>query len=237
MQLLRTLAVPLMVICLAAGCGKPKPEGTTPPGETGGGDTTAGGGGEGGGGDAGAGEGGGGEGGTKAGGEGGEPGPDAQKECAAETGDPKTLFGDMVLVRLPKGVDIVEQTPSFARITSSTTVSTCDAVVSYAGVSWFAADPAKPVEKLRQEIMEARGFGDTPVTWSEETTKGRDFSGAFEVPEGPKGEPPIKGWLVIKEKYGKTFVGQFESHPNAWNAIKATFIESGKKLLITKNAQ
>lgn len=239
MKLLRTLALPLMVLSLAVSCGKPKPEGTTPPGETGSGDATAGGGDAGGdGGDGG--DGGGGDAGAATGDSGGDApaGPDASKVCDSEVSDPKTFFGDSVLVRLPKGVELVEDTPFFARITSKNTVSVCDAIVSYAAVSFFQADPAKPITQVRDETLTAaRGFQTSEVTWADEVTKGREYAGSFQVPEGPKGEPPIKGWFVIKEKYGKTFFLAFETHPNAWNAVKKSFEEAGKRLLITKNAQ
>lgn len=236
MKLLRTLAVPLMVFSLAASCGKPKPEGTTPPGETGsGGDATAGSDASGGGGEAG-GEGGGGEAGA-AGGEGGDapPAADAGKVCDAEVSDPKSFFADNVLIRLPKGVELVEDSPIFARITSKNTVSVCDAIVSYAALGYFQSDTKKTMQTIRDEtIAAARGFQASEVTWADEVAKNRDLAVSYEVPEGPKGEPPIKGWLVLKERQGVMFWAAFETHPNAWNAMKKSFEESGKRLLVTK---
>lgn len=240
MKLLRTLAVPFLVLGLAAGCGKKTPEGTTPPGETGA--TDAGGSG---GSDAGAGSGdaGGtpgetGDGGTKTDG-GGEPpaeGPDPKKVCDAEVSDtPKALFGDNVLIRLPKGVELVEQTPFFARITSSNTMSTCDAIVSFAAVGYFQSDPSKTPLAIRDETLKsARGVEASEATWTEETTKNRDYSAAYTLPEGPKGEPAIAGWISFKEKGGNTFWVAYETHPNAWNAVKKSFQESTKRLLIVK---
>jgi len=239
-KLLRTLAVPFLVLGLAAGCGKKTPEGTTPPGETGA--TDAGGSG---GSDAGAGSGdaGGtpgetGDGGTKPDG-GGEPpaeGPDPKKVCDAEVSDtPKALFGDNVLIRLPKGVELVEQTPFFARITSSNTMSTCDAIVSFAAVGYFQSDPSKTPQAIRDETLKsARGVEASDATWTEETTKNRDYSAAYTLPEGPKGEPAIAGWIAFKEKGGNTFWVAYETHPNAWNAVKKSFQESTKRLLIVK---
>ncbi|MBL9100287.1 MAG: hypothetical protein JNL82_04970 [Myxococcales bacterium] len=240
MKLLRTLAVPLLVIGLAVSCGKKTPDGTTPPGETGGAGASDGGGG--GGGDAGGGDagGGGGDAGAAEGGaEGGEKppeGPDPSKVCDAEVQDPKSLFADNVLIRLPKGVDLVEQTPFFARITSSNTMSTCDAIVSYAAVGYFdSKDPKKDLKSIRDEtISNARQVSPGEVTWGDETTKNRDYAASYQIPEGPKGEPPIKGWLVLKERAGIMFWAAFETHPNAWNAVKKSFEESGKRLLITK---
>ena len=238
MKLLRTLAVPFLVLGLAAGCGKKTPEGTTPPGETGATDDGGGAGGS----DAGTGASGGdGGGGGEAGGDtktpAGDPpaeGPDPSKVCDAEVSDtPKALFGDNVLIRLPKGVELVEQTPFFARITSSNTMSTCDAIVSFAAVGYFQADPSKTPTALRDETLKsARGVEASEITWSEETTKGRDYSAAYSIPEGKKGEPAIKGWIAFKEKFGNTFWVAYETHPNAWNAVAKSFQESTKRLII-----
>lgn len=233
---LRSLAVPILVLGLAAGCGKKTPEGTTPPGETGSSDATAGGS------DGGGSDGGGSDAGTPTGDTGDKPagddpaaaGPDPSKVCDAEVSDtPKALFGDNVLIRLPKGVELVEQTPFFARITSSNTMSTCDAIVSFAAVGYFQTDPSKGVTAVRDETMKAaRGFDSGDITWEEEATKNRSYSGAYSVPEGPKGEPPIKGWISFKESGGNTFWVAYETHPNAWNAVKKSFQESAKRLII-----
>ena len=237
MKLLRTLAVPFLVLGLAAGCGKKTPEGTTPPGETGATDAGgSGGSGAGGSGDGGAGEAG--DGGTTKPDGGGEPpaeGPDPKKVCDAEVSDtPKALFGDNALIRLPKGVELVEQTPFYARIVSSNTMSTCDAIVSYAAIGYFQADPSKTPTMLREETLRTRGIQPSEVTWSEETTKNRDYSAAYNILEGKKGEPAIAGWISFKEKAGFTWWVAYETHPNAWNALKKSFQESTKRLLIVK---
>jgi hypothetical protein len=234
-KLLPSVAVPLLVLGLAVSCGKKPPDGTTPPGETGSGDATGGGGGAdgGGAGDGGGGGEAGGGGDDKGGGDPPADGPDPNKVCDAENEEPKALFADNVLIRLPKGVDLVEQTPFFARITSSNTMSTCDAIVSFAAVGYFQTDAAKSVTTVRDEtIKAARGVNPSDVSWEEESTKGRDYSAAYSIPEGPKGEPPIKGWIQFKDKGGNTFWTAFETHPNAWNAVKKSFQVAGQRLLI-----
>lgn len=233
MMLLRTLAVPVLVLGLAvAGCGKKTPDGTTPPGETGAGGASAGSG------DSGGGE----AGGESAGEAGGDTGaaadePDASKVCDAEVGDtPKAVFADNVILRLPKGMDLVEENPFFARIGTKDTVSTCGGVISFGALGYFQADAAKPVKQVRDEtIQAARGVPPSEVTWADETEKGRDYSGSYSIPEDSKGNPPIKGWFVIKEKAGFTFWYALETHPNAWNALAKTFQESGNRLRIGPN--
>jgi len=235
-KLLRTLAVPFLVLGLAVSCGKKTPEGTTPPGETGSGGDASAGGSDAGGGDGGGGSAGGGD--ATAGGAGGDAPAgdapaDASKVCDAEVSDtPRALFADNVLIRLPKGVDVVEQTPFFARITSSNTQSTCEAIVSFAAIGYFQTDTTKTVTQVRDETIKARGIDPSGITWGEETTKNRDYSASYEVGEGPKGEPPIKGWISFKDKAGSTFWVAFETHPNAWNAVKKSFQESAKRLII-----
>ncbi|WP_143140154.1 hypothetical protein [Nannocystis exedens] len=234
-MLLRTLAVPVLVLGLAvAGCGKKTPDGTTPPGETGAGGASAGGG-ESGGGEAG-GESGGEAGGGDAGAAAGEPDP-SQKVCDAEVGDtPKAVFADNVILRLPKGMDLVEENPFFARIATKETVSTCDGVISFGALGYFQTDASKNVKQIRDEtIQAARGVPPSEVTWSDETEKGRDYSGSYSIPEDSKGNPPIKGWFVLKEKAGYTFWYALETHPNAWNALAKTFQESGNRLRIGPN--
>lgn len=228
MMLLRTLAVPVLVLGLAvAGCGKKTPEGTTPPGETGAGGAAAGGGDSG--------DAGGGEGGGDAGEAGGGDDP-TQKVCDAEVSDtPKALFSDNVILRLPKGMDLVEENPFFARIVTRDTVSTCDGVINFSALGYFQADPAKSLKEIRDDVMGQRGLGDASITWGDETEKGRDYSGSYSVPEDDKGNPPIKGWMVLKEKGGFMFWYLQETHPNAWNALHKTFQESGNRLRISAN--
>ncbi|MDC0719819.1 hypothetical protein [Nannocystis bainbridge] len=232
-MLLRTLAVPVLVLGLAvAGCGKKTPDGTTPPGETGAGGASAGGG------DSGGGDAGGGESAGEAGGDAGGGDSDvSQKVCDAEVGDtPKAVFADNVILRLPKGMELVEENPFFARISTKDTVSTCDGVISFGALGYFQADATKTVKQVRDEtIQAARGVPPNEVTWTEETEKGRDYSGSYSIPEDAKGNPPIKGWFVLKEKAGFTFWYALETHPNAWNALAKTFQESGNRLRIGPN--
>ena len=132
------------------------------------------------------------------------------------------------------GVEVVERNEFFAQITSSTTQSTCDAIVSFAALGYFATDASKPVTQIRDETIKARGLDPADIKWADETTKNRDYSASYELGEGPKGEPPIKGWIAFKEKAGTTFWVGFETHPNAWNAVGKSFQESAKRMLITK---
>ena len=93
-------------------------------------------------------------------------------------------------------------------------------------------------ERIREEVCELLADADevdaSEITWSDEVTKGRDYSAAYSIPEGKKGEPAIKGWISFKEKFGNTFWVAYETHPNAWNAVGKSFQESARRMLITK---
>ncbi len=223
MKMLRALVLPIVVLALTPGC-EPKKGGetTTPP-----------------------------TGGTKddPGGESGTPvtgddddddaGPDAPPanpdgvtECDAEVADtPTALWADRVLVRMPKGVEMVERNEVFAQA-SGEAQSTCDVMVSRAAMGYFQDDTAKGVKQLRDDTLTQIGFDMSVVTWSDETENGRNFTGAYEAPEDDKGNPPVKGWFVFKESQGTLFWMIMETHPNAYPAIKKSFKKSGSSLLI-----
>ncbi|MCB9705602.1 MAG: hypothetical protein H6711_27300 [Myxococcales bacterium] len=216
---------------MAVGCGDKKPEGTTPPGESGGSEAGGSGGGGGGGGGGDESGGGGDEGGGDAGGGGGE----VAQECPAEVSEtPTALFADKLVMRLPKHVELVERNPFL--FTANNVESTCEAIVTRMAVGYFEYDPNKPVKEVRDGVMGQLGYqaGDV-LGWSEESEKGPNYTGIFEVGEGPKGEPPVKGLVALKEAEGIHYWAIYEAHPNAWPAIKATYAESAKRMLILRS--
>lgn len=234
MKLLRSLAIPFFVMALSMGCGKKPVDGTTPPGETGGGSggSEAGGGSDGGGGEEGGGSDGGG--GSEAGGDGGDGGGDvSQKVCDSEvSGTPTALFADKLILRLPKGVELVEKTPFL--MYANKAISTCDAEVTMF-IGYFQHDPSRKMKQVRDETIGQFGFPANEITgWSEETENGYNYIGTFEIGEGPKGEPPTKGLVVFKEAEGIQYYALYTAHPNAWNAIKKTFTESANRIKILR---
>jgi len=231
-KLLQTLAIPCLVLAMSMGCGKKTPEGTTPPGETGseadGGSDGSDGEGSGDGGDVSDGS---------DGGDGGDGGgdPNAVAECPAEVSDtPTALFADKLVMRLPKGVELVERTPFL--MTANNVDSTCDAIISRMAVGYFEYDPNKAIKDVRDGIVGQLGYAEGDVQgWADESEKGSSYTGTFDVGEGPQGEPPVKGLMTMKEAEGIHYWAVYETHPNAWPAIKATFTESAKRILILRN--
>jgi len=236
---LRLLAIPFLALPLAAGCGKKPPQGPPPPGETGGGGSEAGGGGDGGGdGDGGGGSdsGGGSEAGGGGGGGGGAPANDGLPEgCTGASevnGTPTALFADKLILRLPKGVELVERTPFL--FFANKAISTCDAEVSMF-VGYFQYDNTRGVKQVRDDTLGQFGYPASEIIgWTGETEKGANYLGTFEIGAGPKGEPPVKGLVTFKEAEGIHYFAIYTAHPNAWKAISATFEESAKRIVILR---
>ncbi|HGG56667.1 MAG TPA: hypothetical protein ENK31_02595, partial [Nannocystis exedens] len=207
------------------GCGKKTPEGTTPPGEVGAEDGGSDGSGDDGSGDVEGSDDEGDDGG--AGGDGGDP--NAVPECPSEVSDtPTALFADKLVMRLPKGVELVERTPFL--MTANNVDSTCDAIITRMAVGYFEYDASKPIKEVRDGIIGQLGYAEGDVQgWSDETEKGSSYTGVYEVAEGSNGEPPVQGLMTMKEAEGIHYWAIYETHPNAWPAIKATFKESAKR--------
>jgi len=218
---------------MSMGCGKKNVEGTTPPGESGaeseGSDGGSDGGSEGS------------EGGSESSGDEGDGGdgggdPNAVAECPSEvSGTPAALFADKLVMRLPKGVELVERSPFL--MTANNVDSTCDAIITRMAVGYFEYDPNKAIKDVRDGIIGQLGYAEGDVLgWEEEVEKGSSYTGSFDVGEGPNGEPPVKGLLTMKEAEGVQYWAIYETHPNAWPAIKATFAESAKRILIRRDS-
>ncbi len=227
--LLSTVAVSCLSILLAAGCGTKNQDTTTPPGDTGavedGGDGD---------GDSGSNEDGGdGDSGGDGDGDEASSGGTGVKECDAEVSDtPAAFFADRVLVRLPKGVELVERNEVLARVPNSNQQSACEVIVSNGALGYFQADPGKDPKTTRDEILTQFGYPLDDATWSDENLQGRNYAAKYELPEDDKGNPPVAGYMTLKEVDGVLFWYILETHPNAYPAIKKTFMESGKRLFV-----
>ena len=236
MMQLRLLAIPFLALTLAASCGKKTPEGTTPPGETGGASGSE----SGGGGSGGGSEGGGSEGGSEGGSDGGGGGPaladnGLPEGCTPDSevsGTPTALFADKLIIRLPKNVELVEKTPFL--FFANKAISKCDFQVTMF-VGYFQYDPARPIKQVRDDTLGQFGFAASEIQgWTDETEKGANYTGTFEIGAGPKGEPPAKGIAAFKEAEGIHYYAIYTVHPDGWKALSATFQESAKRILILR---
>jgi hypothetical protein len=85
-----------------------------------------------------------------------------------------------------------------------------------------------------RETLEAAGYG-AGATISDEAESGgadrRVYTATVELPGDAQNPEPVKLMFVMKSAYGRMYYLIFETHPNAWNALKATFKESADSLL------
>jgi hypothetical protein len=84
--------------------------------------------------------------------------------------------------------------------------------------------------KVRDQLLELRGISAATVTWSEEGTRGRNYTGAYAAAQDPKtSAPPSRGWLVLREapndKYA--YFAVLETDETSWAGLSALFQEAG----------
>ena len=231
------IITPFLVLSLAltAGCDKP-PDGTSNPPDDG---QTA---------DDGKGKKpkkGGGEGGGDGGGEGGggDENDPTKKVCPAETADyPAPYFADSVLIRLPKNVtedNFVEFTPTFARISAPVESVSCvpdtpGAMISYMAMTYFQDDTTKDLMAMRDETVEVMGYVGAKFSEEKKDDAKRFYQAVLDV-EGTAEKPePGRALLQMSAAHGMMYVIVFESHPEAWNALKETFYASAAKMFFPK---
>lgn len=160
--------------------------------------------------------------------------------CAPALNDLATsLFSGRVLIHLPKGLELVEQNGFYAVLAAPNQATSCGAPVRYAAVGFFQQPAAGTVTDVRDQLLELRGIPSETVTWSDEGTRGRHFTGAYTAAADAKtGAPPTRGWMVLRDapndKYA--YFALFETDEANWEAQKAVFIESGRRLLVKPRA-
>ena len=169
---------------------------------------------------------------------GGEEKDPTQTVCPAETADyPAPYFADTVLIRLPKGVtedNFYEDGPTFARLGSSVESVSCveglpGAMISWMGMTYFEDDTSKDVKTIRDETLEQMGFTGFTVVEEKIDDKMRYSQATIDVPPGAKPEP-ARALVQARAANGMMYVVVFETHPNAWNALKETFKASADKM-------
>lgn len=162
----------------------------------------------------------------------------APPPCQPALADTSTaLFGTRILVRLPKGVELVEQNPFFAQAAAPNQPSSCGQAVSYAAVGFFEY-PNAATTTVRDQVLELRGIPAAAVTWEDEGTRGRTYTGAYSAPaDEATGAPAVRGWFVLRDagdKYG--YFALYETDPSTWDALKSVFVASGRSLVVKPRA-
>lgn len=161
--------------------------------------------------------------------------PVAATPCVAGLADtPTSLFGTRMILRLPKGVALVEQNPFFAQAASPSQATNCGHAVTYVASGFFQNQGSATTPAIRDQLMELRGLPAASLTWEDEGSRGRTYTGAYSAPaDDAAGRPAVRGWFVMRdggEMY--TYFTLFEADPAVWDAVKPVFVASGKSLVI-----
>ena len=170
---------------------------------------------------------------------GGEEADPTQTVCPAEVADyPAPYFSDTVLIRLPKNVSedsFVEFTPTFARLSSPIESVSCveglpGAMISYMAMTYYEDDTAKDMMTLRNETLEVMGY--KAYTASDEAVdeKARKYYAVLDVPGDDQKPEPARALFQMVAAHGIMYAVVYETHPNAWNALKETFKESATRM-------
>lgn len=170
--------------------------------------------------------------GATAGAPGAVAGPPPCQPALADT--PTALFGTRVVIRLPKGLEMVEQNPFYAQAASPKTTTTCGQPISYAAIGFFEYPGNSALQEVRNTLIEMRGLAAANVTWDDEGSRGRNYTAGYSAPADPAtGAPAIRGWFVLRESTEKyAYFALFEGDPSQWEAVKPVFVASGRSMLV-----
>lgn len=177
------------------------------------------------------------------GGGGAEEEDPTKKVCPAETADyPSPYFADSVLIRLPKNVtedNFVEFTPTFARISAPIESVSCiegmpGGMISYMAMTYFEDDPSKDLAALRDETLEVMGYVGATVSNEKRDDKLRFYQAVLDAPGTAEKPDPGRALMQMSAAHGIMYVIVYESHPDAWNALKETFYASAAKMSFPK---
>ncbi len=161
--------------------------------------------------------------------------PDAAAPGAAEPApppcqpdldiQPTSFFAHRILLTLPKGVEMVEQNPFFARSASATQTDSCGVAIPFAAVGYVRSSAS--LAEIRQHVMLLRGFEN--VNYSAESSQGGTTIATYDV--SAKGVP-LRGLVFFKKDAGWYYWGLFEASPEAFGSLERLYRASIASLLI-----
>jgi hypothetical protein len=175
----------------------------------------------------------------------GSAAPDGGRGKPAQQGQPAladtatSLFSGRIVIKLPKGVELVEQNPFLAVAAAPQSTTSCGGIVKYAAAGFFEFPAGADVTGVRNHLMQLRGIPEDALTWAEEGTRGRHYTAAYTAAADAKtGAPETRGWLVLRDapndKYA--YFAMFEADPAAFDGLRPVFQESGKNLFVKPRA-
>lgn len=164
-----------------------------------------------------------------------------KKVCPSEVADyPAPYFEDSVLIRLPKGVTeemFYEETPAFARLSQPVESVGCvenfpGAMITFMALAVFGEDTGKDLTTWRDETLEAFAYANPTFSDEQIDADKRFYQVVVDVPAAPDmgKADPARALFQLTSANGNMYAVVYESHPDAWNALKQTFLESAGRI-------
>lgn len=171
---------------------------------------------------------------SQAGGGGGEaaaPSEPAPPPCEPALDDqPTAFFGGRFLMRMPKGTELVEQNPFFARSSSGGQMSSCGVPVPFEAVGFLRSSSAVPL--VRKHVLMLRGLDPDALTMGPDQTQGETTITSYEAGAGSRGEPPLKGLVLIRRDRGWFYWALLEAAPDDFPKVEQLFRASFASLIV-----
>ncbi|MCA9660206.1 MAG: hypothetical protein KC486_17810 [Myxococcales bacterium] len=127
---------------------------------------------------------------------------------------------------LPKGVEMVEQNPFFARSATGTQVSSCGTTIPFAALGYVRSTASQAA--IRKHIMMLRGFEPEELSFSNESTQGDTTIATYDV----SGNAGIRGLVFFKRDRGWYYWGLYEASTEDFSTLEGVFRSSFASLLI-----
>lgn len=134
--------------------------------------------------------------------------------------DPTGLFGFRLLLRLPVGVELMEQNPFYARSVGANQASSCGTPIYFTAIGYLRS--AAPLTDVRKYVLQLRGLAQAP-SFSGESNQGSQLTAIYEVPQSSTGAPPLRGWMLLRRDGSWVYWVLLEAHPSNFAALEATF--------------
>ncbi len=154
------------------------------------------------------------------------PGEPAPPPCQPDLDiQPTSFFAHRFLITLPKGAELIEQNPFFARSATATQTDSCGVGIPLAAVGYVRSGAS--LADIREHIMLLRGFED--VNYSGESNQGGTTIATYDVLAG---ETPLRGLVFFKQDAGWYYWGLFEATPETFGSLERIYRASIASLLI-----
>jgi hypothetical protein len=158
--------------------------------------------------------------------------------CPAELEQPVSLLNGSQ-IRLPKGITpevLHEPAQNFVRLTHYVESVSCVEDMAGGTIRFFAMavapdEPSKSMPVLRDEWLTNFGYGDPALSAEVIDEVGRSLEVVIDQPppDGSSAEPG-RALMYLKVNAGQIHVIVYEVHPDAWNALQASFRASAASL-------